>query len=303
VRDKRLIDLTRVAPLPTPPAGWYDVGYSVTAIGKLAIRRCTLDLHGHGMKRRLDMSLPPLDTVGARHRCLLFDGEAESDHVEFPVNTPRGVCDVFPDGNWLIAGGGRPTEANTCVFSPTGDLIRRFGIGSGFGSVQCDSAGAFWVGYWDVACGDEFNGLLKFDASGEVLWPPNREKVPIHVFDCWTLNVIGEKVWAYYELEYPITSIDAAGEVCVRRCGLEGATAFAVDGEMAILAGGYGEDGEEHDRLVLLRLRDDCAESVETFRIRPSWDLDPERPWLSQGRGDAVHLEHRAFNRTRSRRL
>jgi hypothetical protein len=290
MRDERLMDLTLVAHLPTPPAGWHDVSYSLTSSGKLAIRRCTQDLHAHRIKRLSDVSLPPLDAEGARHRCSLFDGRAESDDFELPVNTPEGICDVFPDGNWLIAGGGRPSEANVLVLSPKGELIRRFGIGTGFGSVQCDSAGAFWVGYWDIASGDEFNGLMKFDANGTVLWPPNIDKPPLHVFDCWTLNVIGNKVWAYYELDYPITSIDADAEIDVRRCGVEGASGLAIDGDMAILVGGYEED---KNRLTLLRLHDDYTDVVATFRIQPGWRFDPDRPSLLEGRGDSFHMVHK----------
>jgi hypothetical protein len=286
--DERSIDLMLVAHLPTPPAGWHDVGYSLTSSGKLAIHRCTQDLHAHRM-RRGDPSLPPLDVEGARHRCSLFDGRAESAGFEPPINMPYVACDLFPDGNWLIVGGGSTGEENVCVLSPKGDLIRRFGIGGPLVSLQCDSAGAFWVGYRDEAVRSGFAGLIKFDASGRILWPLDRKNPPFYVFDCWTLNVIGEKVWAYYEYDFPITSIDADGNTCVRPSDVEGALALAVDGETAILLGSFYED---RDRLTLLRLNNDSAQVIQTFRVQPIWGSDRDRPGLVEGRGDSIHMVH-----------
>ena len=286
--DDRILTAPVVAHLQTPPAGWYDVGYSLTAAGKIAIRRCDRDMHTDAMQRRLAPSSSPPPYDGVKSRLSIFDGQAENVAIE--SSEWFGRCDQLPNGCWVLTGCSGGDEWDARLLSPQGDLIRRFNIGNAVGHLQCDAAGAIWVGYFDYAAGDKF-GLIKFNDRGQILWRADSNEIALmDVFDCYALNVCGDRTWAYYYLDFPIVDIDAKGQTRVRKCSIDGADALAVSGEMALLAGGYGED---RNRIVLLDLDDDFAHVVEQFRLDTVAEFDPSRPWLFEARGEALHMVHK----------
>lgn len=286
--DDRVLSAPVVAHLPTPPSRWYDVGYSLTAAGKIAIRRCDRDMHAEAMQRRFAPSSSPPPYGAVKSRLSIFDGQTESVAIE--SSESFGRCDQLSNGCWVVTGYSGGDEWDARILSPRGNLIRRFEIGNAVGHLQCDAAGAIWVGYFDYASGEKF-GLIKFDDHGRILWrADSNETDPMDVFHCYALNVSGERAWAYYDLDFPIVDIDANGRTRVRKCSMEGASALAVSGEMAILAGGYEED---RNRIVLLDLDDDLAHVVEQFRLDTVPEFDPSRPWLFEARGEALHMVHK----------
>jgi hypothetical protein len=287
VNDRTLTAQT-VGRLPEAPKGWYDVAYALSASGNLTLLRCDFDVRGNNTRRE-DVFGPwqqiPLD---ARDRLSVFDGKVECCAIEFEYEGQVSVFDMFSDGRWIVASGrSRPDELKARVFSPQGELLRRFGVGDAIGHLQCDSAGAVWVGYFDEAGGEEF-GLIKFDDHGKILWRADSNKAGLlDILDCYALNVGGDSVWAYYYTDFPVVDVDASGRTRVRKCPIAGAEALAVDGQAALLAGGY--DGNRN-RIVLLELDEYCARVVEQFRIDFVPAFDRARPWLLDARGNAVHV-------------
>lgn len=286
--DDRVLSAPVDAHLPTPPSGWYDVDYALTATGKIAIHRCDRDIHAEAMQRRVAPSSSPRPYGGAKSRLSIFDGQTESVAIESSESFRR--CDQLPNGCWVVTGDSGGDQWDARILSPQGDLIRRFEIGNAVGHLPCDAVGAIWVGYFDYASGEKF-GLIKFDDRGRILWRADSNETSLmDVFDCCALNVSGDRTWAYYYLDFPIVDIDANGRTRVRKCSIDGANALAVSGEMAMLAGGYGED---RNRIVLLDLDDDFAHVVEQFRVDTVAEFDPSRPWLFEARGEALHMVHR----------
>jgi hypothetical protein len=286
--SRRRMMLPVVATLPVPPLGWHDVAYSVALTGKLAILRADFDVHACGMSRQ-DGDVTPIPEA-TRCRLSLFDGQSEGGTIEFPYEW-AGKFDPLPNGDWAVADnwgiGYRRIDPSVRILSPRSDLLRIFRVGRDVECLQCDADGAIWVGYGDQAEWP-FHGGIKFDVRGEILWRDSS------VLYCDALNVTADRAWVYCEPCDFILDIDVNLRIRRRECPLVGASALAVDGDMALLAGGYkglsGEDEDERDRLALLKVRDDSVEVIEEFRLDTVTDPDPEHPWLFAGRGDAFHI-------------
>lgn len=208
----------------------------------------------------------------------MFDGKDEVDGIEFPFDGV-GPYDRLPNGDWAIASG---VEETLRILSREGHLVRRFDVGNSLGHLQCASDGSIWAGYWDQADGPLL-GIVKFSSQGEVVW---QDSAPL---DCEALNVSRDRTWTYCYPELAIVDIDQDLRVRTRACGFAGATALAVDGEMALLASGYeGERG----RVVLLKLHDDSVEVIEEFGLPELVEAEPGRPSLLIGRGETIHFLH-----------
>lgn len=265
-----------VAPLPSPPGGWFDFSYSLFRDGTLGVIRTD-----HDVQR--DKSRIPPNTRAVLSR---FNGQTERRVMEYSLAEYSDVCDQLTNGEWIARSGG---YSDLCIVSPEGRFIRRFELGPGAGHIQSDASGAIWVGYFDYADGENY-GVIKFDDHGRLLWRADKaEPDEPDIFDCYALNVSGDKTWAYYYVDFPILEVDGRGRTRLRACDITGADAIAVDRQYALLAGGYGE---EQSRIALLELRGDKARVVEQFRAEPIARSNFEWPWLLAGRADAIHAVH-----------
>jgi hypothetical protein len=257
---ERILRPSVVAPLPDPPAGMFDVAYAVTANGTLALLRADCDVHGNLRRTQSMWDFRQEFDKGVRARLSVFDGKLESTAFEFQLESPVPMLDQLPDGHWVIADRRcRFDEKNGRLLSPKGDLVRRFCLGDAIAHLQCDASGGIWVGYFDEAISKEFNGLIKFDSHGEMLWRSNSNNAD-DIIDCYALNVSGSNAWTYYYTDFPIVEVDATGRTRIWECPVRAANALAVEGDVALLAGGYEED---RNRVVLVALTEGTAQIIE----------------------------------------
>jgi len=274
--SKRTIEATHVAGLPQSPPGWYDTAYAITGTGLLAVLRSEIDVLAAWSSISGGAASPiPEKTCS---RLSLFDGAEETAAIEFPCDGARHF-DRLPNGNWAVAGY-NPDGANLRIFAPNGRLVRQFDIGGPFDHVQTARDGGIWVGYRDEAWG----GTVKFNDAGAVLWRGTR---PFH---CYALNVCREQTWTYGYTDFSIIGIDLALHERSRRCSVKFADALAVDGDMAILAGGYLGD---EDRIVLVKLEKGLGRIVAKLKLDVGPDGESGRPRLLMGREDAIHFSRR----------
>lgn len=249
------------AELPSPPTGWFDVGYCVTIDGALGILRSNVDLPGEWHRSHISGKATPV-TERKFGRLSAFDGRVETDLVEFELEQRFPTFDRLPDRSWIVADARcKPGAPNAVIISDAEEVTRRFPVGDGIEHLQCDLQGNIWVGYFDegvfgndgwILPGRRWpitaSGLVKFGPAGEVLWQLPASSMA----DCYALNVGKRKVWTYYYTDFPITEIDPeSGMLVERETDLSGGSCLACSARHALLAGGYGED---RNRLVLLEL-------------------------------------------------
>lgn len=231
----------------------------------------------------------PCFPKGRVRACRYSTAKSKARPLHFALETLLPAFDVLPDGCWIVAAGHcQPGEANARTLSPTGALIRRFAVGDAIAHLQCDAQGAIWVGYRDE---NRAECLNKFDSHGRELWAfagvaNASDDDESYMYDCYALNVSGEKTWTYYYTGFPVVEIDALHKVRAWHCPVAGAHALAVEGQLALIAGGYGE---ERNRLVLAGLDRNPIRIIEEFRL----DI-PEKPesgtMLFHARGNALHV-------------
>lgn len=184
-----------------------------------------------------------------------FDGsevlqktELAEVEIAFPSAQP------LPNGEVLLVGArchyrnGDP-EKNAAVCGEDGKVLRRFVLGDGISSVQATNEGMIWVSYFDEGVFGNYgwnqpmgaSGLICFDSVGNIAWefkPPDGFD---SICDCYSLNVAKDAVWACYYTEFPLVRIDSHKRVRGWENEVGGANALAVDGQRALLWGGYGE--------------------------------------------------------------
>lgn len=131
--------------IPQPPAGWFDVAYTVTPDGHLASLRSDFDVVS---ARRTDRAAWVVPRI-AQGRLQVFDGVREGAPVSFAMDVAYPRFDRLPDGRWVIASARCDRgEANARLLAPDGTLIRRLCLGDGIAHLQCDPTGGIWVGYF-----------------------------------------------------------------------------------------------------------------------------------------------------------
>lgn len=298
---------THVA-LPAPPPGWYDCTYAILMDGTLAFLRSSIDMIE--MFRAWREAVAAGSNKGYPHldftlRVSAFDGSRERHAIEAPGASYFPCIDRTASGQWIIADArvrlDDPKALNARIFAHDGIQTGAYRIGDGIEHVRCAPDGTTWVGYFDEGVfGDQdedgnwpigSNGIVQLDSSGRLLWGFNAQSSaakkdgrPIIVDDCYAMALAGDVVWAATYTDFPICRIEK-GVVRVWSTADGGYEALAVDGDLALLAGGYNED---KDRLLLMRLPHDhpSAEQVASYRFpRPSG-----QPFLLQGRGDTLHV-------------
>src|SRR5215831_11736294 len=105
----------------------------------------------------------------------------------------------------------------------------------------------------------------------------------VSIDDCYALTLDGFTLWCCPYTDFPIVKVER-DEVRRWRNKVAGARALAVEGDLVLLAGGYGDQAE---RIALLRLGDDQAHQIGKWQFQRS---DRNAARLLQGRGETLHI-------------
>lgn len=291
--------LGETTPLPPTPSGWFDYAYAVLWNGDLALVRTDSDIHAersHWQQQiqRGDVHASHPGFQDRHLRLSTFDGNSESSAIEVPV-CPWPRVDRLPDGRWLVAmSRAEPNRHNAFLFAADGTPAGTFAMGDGIAHIQCAEDGTIWVGYFDegVFSGASedgswpvsSSGIARFASDGSVLWQFNdHARDNLFIADCYALTIDGSALWCCAYDGFPIVKVER-GVIRHWQNEVAGAKALAVDGDLVLLAGGYGE---QSDRLALLRLGDDQAQLIGEWQFqRP----DRNAARLVQGHGAALHI-------------
>lgn len=150
--------------------------------------------------------------------------------------------------------GGGQVDENAQVFDRDGNFIRSFCLGDGIGHLYTTGDGKIWTGYydegifgnngWDNPIGKA--GLIYWDGFGLML-EKHEQPEDRFISDCYALNVAADdEVWFYFYTDFHIGK-RRNGKTEYFVPNINGATAFAVHGELLLSTGGYGG----HDRFYL----------------------------------------------------
>ena len=312
--------------LLAPPPGWQPICYAVLADGTLAMLAADIDLAGEHLRitAAVQASVSPdppsrlfeLGTTGTA-RIWMTSSAGWTEGPTFPLETPFPQFDRFSDGRWLIVASRSNGEANARVLAPNGAVLDRLTLGDGIQHVAIDAEDRVWVGWFDEGIfgndgwrvpGQEWppscNGVACFAADGTLLHLPVWPAETGTIADCYALNVVGPGAWACPYSEFPLVRFVPGKPACWWRIHNRGLKAIAVDGNHALLAGGYNK---EASRLALVELvgngLGEQAPVLATWtlplrRLPPSdneWAPVWHRPILLTGRGDTLHLVDDGF--------
>ena len=292
------------ASVPSQQPGWYLVRYGVLRDGTIARLEATFDivtsLNEH--RRRTDegeeLGPWPNPPAGTRCRIVMMDGEKAKAGPEFPQRGLYPAFDRMADGTWVVANvrWWPGSAANGRLIGNDGRVLRDILLGDGIEHLQCDRFGNIWVGYFDegIYAPDENGvsrgvfGLNRFDASGASTLPPacrDWSTWPLpQISDCYAMNVVDDAIWLCTYIDFPISRLGFDGAARTWTNDKCGAKLLAVDGDLMVLLGGYGE---ERRHGVLLRLDQNAARRVGEFAVDVG-DID-ELP-LAGSRGDTLHF-------------
>jgi hypothetical protein len=187
----------------------------------------------------------------------------------------------------------------------------RFMLGDGIEQVAIDQSDRIWVAWFDEGVygndnwrvpGEEqapsSNAVGCFADDGGLLALPGWPSEAGIVADCYVLNVVGHGAWGCPYVDFPLVHWVPGEPVRWWLNGVDGPKSIAISGSHALLAGGYGLDG---NRLALVSLSGRGAGEVAheiaswSLPLRPrtqenEWAPAYEHPTLFMGRGDAIHL-------------
>lgn len=279
-------------PLPTPPEGWFDYGYTALMDGRLALVRTRRNFHAEWWRWRdsvlAGQNQPQPDLDGDIIRLTAFDGAAETDEVE--VRASRfPLVDRTADGLWLIADAGTVRNvANARFYRRDGTVERTIALGDAIENLACSPDGTIWVGYFDegalTGAWPSTGGIVNFDSDGRALWMLNENLASADpVDDCYALSLTGEELWTSYYSEFPIVRIQGR-LVRAWSNSVRGAKSIAASGDIAVLGGGYGE---EADLIRIVKLKDDRSAVVARLSFRAP---TPATAQTMQGRDGTLHV-------------
>lgn len=229
--------------------------------------------------------------------------------ARFPLGTAYPAFDRFPDGRWLIAAVRTDDAPNARILAPDGTLQSRLMLGDGIGELEIDGAGRIWVGWFDEGVfgngtwrvpdhewAPSSYGVGCFTLDGRWLGPPDLPGGHGMIADCYALTAGNNDAWILPYEDFPLVQLDPHGPTRWWRTELSGPDAVAVDGNHAIVSGGYGED---RAKLVLLAIdgpgRGEPARILATGRMPMRRAADGKREvWeaatLIAGRSGVLHL-------------
>ncbi len=277
-----------------PPQGWQPICYAVLADGTLAMLAADVDLAGEHLRIReaLQASISPNPPSRLFELCAtgnaqiwLATSTGWTDGPAFQLETPFPKFDRFSDGRWLVVASRSGGEADARVLAPDGVVLDRLTLGDGIEHVAIDAGDRVWVGWFDEGMfgndgwrvpGHQWppssNRVACFTADGALLplpvWPVEAGTIA----DCYALNVMGPGAWACPYTEFPLVRFVPGKPARWWRTHIRGAKAIALDGNHALLAGGYQK---EANRLALVDLVENGV--GEQAPVIAAWTL-PLRP-------------------------
>jgi len=153
-------------------------------------------------------------------------------------------------------------DLNGRVYSRDGVLVGEILLGDGVQTIQSTPGGELWVSYFDEGVFGNFGwntpfgapGLLALDQAGRKTYEfePNGKAPPMD--DCYALNVASESdVWCYYYMDFPLVQIRNKEIAATWKVPVSGSSAFAINGELVLFAGGY----DRRHEFDLVRLNSD----------------------------------------------
>lgn len=202
---------------------------------------------------------------------------------------------VQPIGSdeWLLVRGRAQgdDDRNAHVYDAAGRHVRSFHAGDGIQDVQATEDGRIWVSFFDEGVFGNTKlggaGLVCLDARGRCLFRFTDVLgggVP-DICDCYALNVVSDReVWLCYYTDFPLVRL-VDGQVADFWPGLpvSGSSGFAVEGDMALFAGGY----EDREFLFLVRLGE-----KRVLKVRPTDEQGrPLTKFTAFGRGGRLLLQ------------
>jgi hypothetical protein len=201
-------------------------------------------------------------------RLLTRHGSSISGRAEARLSGARAATFVqpLPDGHVLLVdarsqhGGSRGGETAE-VRDESGAWVRSGHLGDAVEHVLTTPAGNIWVGYFDEAAatgrGLGGHGLVRFgpDLLPQWLYPFNGGLPRID--DCYALNVSEEAAYAFVYNANHLVSVCGEQAVDHGKTPRAGAHAVLVDGDHAMLIGGYGAD---YDLVTPVRISHDGLE-------------------------------------------
>jgi hypothetical protein len=148
-------------------------------------------------------------------------------------------------------------DLNAQVFGRDGAPRRSFRAGDGINDVQATAAGRIWASYFDEGVfghGVGHSGLNCWDAAGQLLYAYDPPAGLREICDCYALNVSSKnEAWFYYYTEFRLVRLLDKRVAGWWDCSVRGAHGFAVNGDIALMTGGY----RERDIYHLLELGND----------------------------------------------
>ncbi len=274
-----------VSPLPLPPIGWHDYGYSISHDGALTLVRVDQDFSSLGRRETY------VAWATTRLRLSNLREGVETDAVETAAS-PWPQVERLPTGHWVVAAArAQPGSHNARIVNEDGHDETAFEAGDNIVSLVATPCGIIWTGYGDESTGGPppaGQGIASFTSGGVCCW--QFDSADCWISDCYALSCNGEDVWACTYEDFPIIRVQN-GQITLWTNNLRGVTAIAANGDHVILAGGYpamdgvNEDATD-DRLALLRLDDRGAHLVAEMRMPEV----AERGAFLRGRDGVLHI-------------
>ncbi|MFG2038816.1 hypothetical protein [Dactylosporangium sp. NPDC048998] len=151
---------------------------------------------------------------------------------------------------------------NAQVWTADGHLVRTGHLGDAIEELLTTPSGNVWVGYFDEALGGggpQGHGLVRFtqDLVPDWLYPFDAG-LPI-VFDCYALNVQGERAYCCAYTDFHLVSVEGDTATDWGAAPYRSAHGLLVQGSDGALING---PGPEYDLVTPFRLRKDCFEAA-----------------------------------------
>jgi hypothetical protein len=196
-----------------------------------------------------DQAVALWDHHAANARLLTHHGAGADDHAAVILGgaRPANFIQPLPDGQVLLVDARtRGTAESAEVWDAAGTWVRSGHCGDAVEHVLATPSGDFWIGYFDeaAASGRDLggHGLVRFGPDMQPRWRyPFNTDLPC-IDDCEALNLHGEDAYASVYKAHHLISVRGSHGVDHGKAPQGGAAALLVDGERAVLIGGYGAD-------------------------------------------------------------
>jgi hypothetical protein len=168
----------------------------------------------------------------------------------------------LPKGRVLVSSVRSSASPSAFVWSADGLIESQGDLGDAIKHILTTEEGEVWVGYFDEAIGNpgpSGHGLARFSDRLEVAWLyPTSPQTPLpSIFDCYSLNVIGEAAYFCAYSDFRLVEVCDDQATDLGQVPYRGARALLIDGDSGAMIFGYGPD---YDVVTPLHIRDDGIE-------------------------------------------